>query len=456
MKNILRIILNIIDNENRSQYISEMKIPYNTILFLGFVLFASNVFAQSFAQKLEEQEAKREENTKEELLSESKVRAHGYGTMNYFHYDWETLPDLKDEVDIERFVFEIEYFPFPKLEFEAAIEVEHGGTGSTLELERLEEFGEFESEIEKGGEVLLEEFYVAYEFTPWLKVRAGKIYVNVGPTNLYHLPNNYFTVTRPEAERFLIPLTWQTPGLEAFGNFSGLLKSEDSLLYSVEAVTALDSTGFSDAAWVAGGKQEKFERSVLEDIALVGFFEYSQFIPGLTFGASGYIGNSTGNRIRNDLEADTYLSILSTHARYERHGITARAFFLYSQLQNSEKLTEANRNLSNNQQAPRTPVGSAAMGYAFEMGYNILPFLSSSSERHELVPFIRYEFYDSMYRTKQQVFDNPRHERTVLSFGFNLKFFSQLILKTHYSRRELGLKDNNIETTFALGLGVIF
>ena len=51
------------------------------------------------------------------------------------------------------------------------IEFEHGGLESALEIE-TEEAGEYEKEIERGGEVALEQFYIQKEFFPQLKVRA--------------------------------------------------------------------------------------------------------------------------------------------------------------------------------------------------------------------------------------------------------------------------------------------
>ena len=42
------------------------------------------------------------------------------------------------------------------MRLEAELEFEHGGTGITMEFDKLEEFGEFEMEVEKGGEVIVE------------------------------------------------------------------------------------------------------------------------------------------------------------------------------------------------------------------------------------------------------------------------------------------------------------
>ena len=49
--------------------------------------------------------------------------------------------------------------------FSSEIEFEHGGTESAVEIE-TEEAGEYEKEIERGGEVALEQFYIQKEFMP--------------------------------------------------------------------------------------------------------------------------------------------------------------------------------------------------------------------------------------------------------------------------------------------------
>ena len=52
------------------------------------------------------------------------------------------------------------------------IEFEHGGTESAIEVED-EEAGEFEKEIERGGEVALEQFWIQKSFCSGFNIRAG-------------------------------------------------------------------------------------------------------------------------------------------------------------------------------------------------------------------------------------------------------------------------------------------
>ena len=96
------------------------------------------------------------------------------------------------------------------------IEFEHTGTGSAVEQE-FEEAGEWEQEVEKGGEVELEQFWIQKSFSKQFNLRVGHIVVPVGLNNSRHEPLNFFTVYRPEGENTILPSTWQvsTPSSSA-------------------------------------------------------------------------------------------------------------------------------------------------------------------------------------------------------------------------------------------------
>ena len=86
------------------------------------------------------------------------------------------------------------------------IEFENGGTGTVYELENTEN-GEYETEIEKGGEVVLEQLHITYSPSPWFNLQMGHVVLPVGTWNLYHEPINYLSATRPEGERSMVPAT---------------------------------------------------------------------------------------------------------------------------------------------------------------------------------------------------------------------------------------------------------
>ena len=92
------------------------------------------------------------------------------------------------------------------------IEFEHGGIEAAVEKE-TEETGEFEQELERGGEVALEQFWVQKSFGKAFNIRAGHIVVPVGMTNANHLPTQFFGLYRPEGENTIMPCTWHETGV---------------------------------------------------------------------------------------------------------------------------------------------------------------------------------------------------------------------------------------------------
>ncbi|MDR2056989.1 MAG: hypothetical protein LBP83_01670, partial [Dysgonamonadaceae bacterium] len=100
--------------------------------------------------------------------------------------------------------------------FSSEIEFEHGGSGSTFEIEN-EETGEYETEIEKGGEVALEQFWIEKTFSNAAHLRLGHIIVPIGLTNQYHLPTEFFSALRPEEETSILPCTWHQTGISFWG-----------------------------------------------------------------------------------------------------------------------------------------------------------------------------------------------------------------------------------------------
>ena len=76
-----------------------------------------------------------------------------YGTANYTSDEYfdnvqDTSPERRNRFDLERIVTEFGYQFTDEWSMEVEIEYEHGGTGTSLEYDGFDEFGEFESEVE--------------------------------------------------------------------------------------------------------------------------------------------------------------------------------------------------------------------------------------------------------------------------------------------------------------------
>src|SRR5262245_46017791 len=175
----------------------------------------------------------------------------GYGIVSYSQYNWESDPTKRAAMDLERFTLGITKRFSPNVRLEVEVEFGHGGTGATMEFDKQEEFGEFEQEIEKGGEVEIEEF--ALEIThsgfdlDW-RWKVGHFTIPVGLINREHLPTQYFTVGRTASETAILPNTWHETG-------ASLALSRGALRVEAGLVNGLDSSAFSSGNWVANGKQ---------------------------------------------------------------------------------------------------------------------------------------------------------------------------------------------------------
>ncbi len=134
------------------------------------------------------------------------------------------------------------------------IEFEHTGAGSAVEKEYTEA-GEWETEIEKGGEVELEQFWIQKSFARALNVRMGHFVVPVGGLNNAHEPLNFFTVYRPEGEYTILPSTWHDTGISLWGE-AGKWR------YEAQVIAGLDAFMFDRDNFVGNGAGSPYEFKV--------------------------------------------------------------------------------------------------------------------------------------------------------------------------------------------------
>jgi hypothetical protein len=408
-------------------------------------------------------------NARVEALEETAAEAHGpaspeaprlsasgYAELLFSYYDYGpdptlpggSAPDHRYVFDTSRLSVEMEVNYGHGLELEGEVEFEHGGTGSALELD-YDEFGEFEQEVEKGGEVVLEELYVEKRFGPRLAVKAGRFYVALGLLSDYHRPTDYLGTTRPESETTVIPAVWDEMGFEARVSVAGLRLTG-------QLVSGLDSSAFGSQNWVASGHQARFEEVRADGLAAVGRVDVMWF-PGWVFGGSVYYGFDTNaNRPKPDLDdVDSPLLIGSVHLAADRGPLRLRGAALWGRLGNSEAISERNRRLSNDLGVPRTPVAQDAIAEWAEAGVD-LAALTGHKGRHRVEPYVRVEHYDTMYATAGNVFDNPRFERTLVAVGVGHTWARRVTTKLDWSHRTFGNSALRAEDTVRLAFGAVF
>ncbi|MCB1183338.1 hypothetical protein KDM41_07880 [bacterium] len=380
----------------------------------------------------------------------------GYADLLYARFDYGpdqksgengSPPDDRAIMDLQRFVLGVGYEFDPTLVFAAEIEIEHGGTGGALELE-YEEFGEYEQEIEKGGEVVLEQLHLTKTFSDAFALRVGHGIVPVGLINLAHLPTSHFGTVRPEAESTLVPVTWHETGVTAFGDLG-------DFSWQAQLINGLDSTGFSSKFWVRDGHQTRFEQVRATDMAVVGRVQWNG-VRGLKVGVSAYRGGTTGNRPKDDMPGvDGTLTLVGADLRWARGPWRLRASWLGGHLDDAAEISAKNSRLSTNLGVARSPVATEARAWGAELGCDVMPLFDPDA-RTALFPFVRCEQVDTMHGTTGGIFADPRFDRTILTCGLNWFPRPSVAVKADFAVRSLGAERYRDEKTYGASLGLVF
>lgn len=342
----------------------------------------------------------------------------------------------RNEISIPRFVLAIDYKFNPKWILGAEIEFESGGVGSAYELENSEN-GEYETEIEKGGEVALEQFHITRLIVPQFNVRAGHLILPVGLTNAHHEPINFFGTVRPQAETSLMPSTWHETGIEVFGSFG---QGYARFGYQAMVVAGLNANGFDRDQWIIGGKQGYFETDNFTSPGYVGRLDYNG-VKGLRTGVSFYYCRDAGS---NSDKPHTYASVgripvaIGTFdGQYRNRLITARWNVTYGYVGNTEGLNRVNRLLSNKSPHSRlVPVAKNTLSYGAEAGINLHTLIPVF--RPVIYPFARYEYYNTQYRGDGRAIMDKRLEVSQWQAGLNWFALPNLVVKADYTTRQIG------------------
>lgn len=384
------------------------------------------------------------------------IELKGYGDIQghtYTYNEGEAVSEgsrgqSRTNLDTKRFVMELEAKHEPTdLEIEAEIEFEHGGTGSAKELE-ADEFGEYESEVEKGGEVIVEELYAKKEFGDGWSGQLGRFYTALGTLSYYYRPTDYLGVNRSEVEETMLPGQWDEIGL-------GIDKQFEFGSATLQLVNGLDSAGFSSDHWIAGGHQESFESIRAEDPAVVARLNVTSLYPGLTVGTAVYAGNTSGNRAKDDIDGSGTLVIGAANFRYWTRELRTQGAFYLGHLSDAAEISDVNSRLPNTLGASRSPVADEALGLWTEVGYNIAPFIGMR-EPHALTPFVRFEHFDTQFDTADSIVDNPKFERTLYSAGVAYDYDDFMTLKLDWTHRTFGGSGEDDQNIFGFGFGFVY
>ena len=431
----------------------------NKILYSSLTLLLLGTLNVNADNLLEKKTADDNATTTEEVESaKHRLTIGGYGeavasrmfySNNYKRY---TSADLyKDDkgfgqFDLPHVVLYLGYDFGKGWSLGTEIEFEHGGTESAIEIEE-EETGEYESEVERGGEVALEQFWLQKSFSPALNLRMGHMVVPVGGTNNAHMPTEFFTVYRPEGENTILPCTWHETGVSLWGRAG-------DWRYEAMFLAGLDADRFGNKGWIHDGSGSPYEFKMAT--AYAGAMRIDNYsIQGLRLSVSGYLGNSANNTLN---ATGKYKGLHGTVAigafdfLYNDHNLIVRGNFDYGHLSNSLEITSANMSTRADSPSPKTNIGEAAIALGIEAGYDIFSQIASMREREQrFYIFGRYDYYDSMYKTVKNMTDEKMWSRQKVTAGVNYYPIPQIAIKGEYSYRILSSQYNN-EPTVSLGI----
>lgn len=371
-------------------------------------------------------------NSAETLLrKDSKLLIGGYGEVHYNQPLTEGQKEL-GTLDVHRLVMFLGYNFSKKTQFVSEIEVEYA------------------------KEVWVEQAFLQHKINRHVNVKAGLMLVPMGIINEYHEPTTFNGVERPTIDNRLSLSTWREVGFGLSGNVIPVsLKYQ---LYLMGGLNGYDTKAvFTGANGLREGRQ-KGSKAYVSSPAITGKLEYYG-IKNLNIGFSGYFGKSQSklysklpdNNASLEMKADSStvgISMIGVDGRYRIGALELRGQVYYTALSNTEQYNRYTRTGTKN-----NDLGKSMFGYYAEAGYNVFRHISSFNQ--ELVPFVRYEFYNTHQSVDNITSENLLYKNNIITTGLTLRLTKQAVVKADMQYIKSASADK-YSKTFNAGIGVMF
>lgn len=358
----------------------------------------------------------------------------------------DTNPERRATTDLERVVLEFAYDYNPQWQIEIELEYEHGGTGAALEYDGFEEFGEFETEIEAGGEIIVEKLQAKYTANEHFTVKMGHIFVPVGLGTDLHKPGQYFSTQRSWSEATLIPQVWHETGVN-------LISKWNNFTAQTLITTGLNSEYFRTYNWVATGHQKRFEQVNADDLALTLRVDYGDIKAGKGVGFSFYTGNTSGNRNNSTkVDGDGKLNIFGLHGAYSYENWLVRGQYLFGTLDDSQAITNANKTTPGLKPGNFAQLGSEAESSFVELSYNSQSMFNLSKP---LYIYSTYEYANPIKKVEQGN-ATDRFNKQSIALGVNYFPVDNIVLKAQAAKQMYAQSNLDDSSSFSLSIGYFF
>lgn len=309
-----------------------------------------------------------------------------------------------------------------------------------------------EVEFEHVSEVYVEQAFLNYKINDFIDFRGGLLLIPMGIINEYHEPSSFNGVERPLVDKYIAPSTWREIGFGFTGNIpTAQIKYQ---AYLVNGFNGYDGEShLSGQNGLRKGRQKGAE-SYISSPNITTKIEYYGF-RGLNLGLSGYFGKTQSTMYDGISKDDASLNasadssvvgvaMIGLDARYQLKGFRARGQFYYNNLSNTEQY---------NTFTGGNDLGSAMLGYYVEMGYNL--FRPFSKLKSELIPFVRYEQYNTHFAVDNSVTINDTYNVNVITAGLGWKITPKAAIKTDIQFIK-SAADTKSKAIYSAGIGIMF
>lgn len=318
--------------------------------------------------------------------------------------------------------------------FNSEIEFEHAGVFDAAEVQTDPVTGTGEAELT--GEATLEFAYIEWAKRRSFGLRIGKLLVPVGNTNEIHEPPTFPTAERPDVEQLILPTTWTAKGVGAFGDLG------NGVSWRAYLVEGLDGSHFAAENGIREGRQET-SRAVLTHPAVTARVDWSGG-PGLTFGVSGWTGDTWQGPDAPGTHLAARVSIADVHARLDWRGLKARALAVRGHVEHNEELSDALGLVGD------ARLGEFLWGGYVEAAYDVLAAAHPGSS-HALLPYARFEGYDTQDGVAAPASEDPAFHGTTTVGGVEYKPHPDVALKLDRAWRKNDAHTGVSQWNFAVG-----
>jgi len=294
---------------------------------------------------------------------------------------------------------------------------------SELEVENALVTGGGADESTNGkGSISMEQAFLKFNLNPATYIVAGLILPRIGIINENHLPTTFNGVDRPYLEEQIIPSTWREVGVAIYGQATGIR----GLNYSVALTNGLNSSNFSSAEGIGGGRQLGQAAKGL-NLGLNASLLY--YLGDFRMQVSGYMGGSTAEekRVADSLQLNSGpfgnpVTLGEANISYSRNGIAIKTIGTFVHVQNA---SDINRAYANN--SPETMYGAYG-----ELGYDL--FYHKQNSDRALIVFGRYEYINMNAKIPANGISNEANRKNYIVAGLTYKPIRGISIKGDYTR----------------------